>query len=292
MGKKIVLSGTALTDTAAPRLAAIDPIESAGSLYLIEPAHPKEAWSAGTPADGGSVPNVFGDTLAGLAAGAVDPVYDVSGDIANGTKGAIERSAKGGLHVIISQVNALANGDGVTIRPPAAMVAYINAHQGNDYFISVWDRLTRAYNGLSGLPAEYAVMHYSGGNGVGFGNGSGWAGTGLVTVLSSSALGNVVGARRGWGAFDRSVGAMAAGQGSAGPLWGAPSTTFNGSVAATHNTKWACSVFYRMYVEDLTVSGRTYAEVADLDEKLFAVACLTPGGRYYGDTFTDPATIP
>lgn len=48
----------------------------------------------------------------------------------------------------------------------------------------------------------------------------------------------------------------------------------------------------RAYVEDLTVSGRTYAEVDAIDHALYTKEVLTPGSRYYGDTFTDPATIP
>lgn len=51
------------------------------------------------------------------------------------------------------------------------------------------------------------------------------------------------------------------------------------------------AIFYRFYLEDLTLSGRTWAEVDALDARLFASA-FAPGGRYYADTFTDPATIP
>jgi hypothetical protein len=42
----------------------------------------------------------------------------------------------------------------------------------------------------------------------------------------------------------------------------------------------------------LTVSGRTYAEVDAIDHALYTREVLTPGGRYYGDTYTDPATLP
>ena len=37
MGRKIVLTGTTLTDTTAPKLATIDPIESDGSLLEYHP---------------------------------------------------------------------------------------------------------------------------------------------------------------------------------------------------------------------------------------------------------------
>ncbi|WP_171495393.1 hypothetical protein, partial [Acinetobacter soli] len=49
-------------------------------------------------------------------------------------------------------------------------------------------------------------------------------------------------------------------------------------------------IIYRIYIEDLNASGRTFAEVKAIDdaefEKAFAV-----GGRFYGDTWSDPATI-
>ena len=48
---------------------------------------------------------------------------------------------------------------------------------------------------------------------------------------------------------------------------------------------------YRFYLEDLTVSGRTYAEVDAMDNALYTQEVLTPGGRYYGDTQTSVSTI-
>jgi hypothetical protein len=67
-----------------------------------------------------------------------------------------------------------------------------------------------------------------------------------------------------------------------------------GSINASGTAKESAPsvVFYRTYLEDLTVSGRTYAEVDALDVALYTKHVLTTGGRYYGDTYTDPATIP
>jgi hypothetical protein len=41
-----------------------------------------------------------------------------------------------------------------------------------------------------------------------------------------------------------------------------------------------------------TVSGRTYEQVAAIDQALYTKEVLTAGGRYYGDTYTNPTTIP
>jgi len=50
-------------------------------------------------------------------------------------------------------------------------------------------------------------------------------------------------------------------------------------------------IFYRAYMEDLTVSGRTYAQVDAEDLALFTEQ-FAVGGRYHNDTFTNPTTIP
>ena len=50
-------------------------------------------------------------------------------------------------------------------------------------------------------------------------------------------------------------------------------------------------VFYRGYCEDLTVSGRTYAQVAAIDLALFNTA-FASGGKFNGDTNTAPSGYP
>lgn len=55
--------------------------------------------------------------------------------------------------------------------------------------------------------------------------------------------------------------------------------------------KGGSHILYRCYLEDLTVSGRTYEQVKAIDDALFAAA-FSSGGKFYGDTYTDPATLP
>lgn len=50
-------------------------------------------------------------------------------------------------------------------------------------------------------------------------------------------------------------------------------------------------MIYRVYIEDLTVSGRTYAQVDSIDFALWQAA-FAAGGKFYGDTYTDPSTLP
>lgn len=64
-----------------------------------------------------------------------------------------------------------------------------------------------------------------------------------------------------------------------------------GGASGSNKDKTDSHVIYRMYLEDLTVSGRTHAQVEALDHALYTKEVLTEGGRYYGDTYTSPATL-
>lgn len=50
-------------------------------------------------------------------------------------------------------------------------------------------------------------------------------------------------------------------------------------------------VVYRYYLEDLTISGRTYAQVDAIDQRLYAAKISTPGGAYFGDTPSAPGSF-
>lgn len=49
-------------------------------------------------------------------------------------------------------------------------------------------------------------------------------------------------------------------------------------------------ILYRAYLEDLTESGRTYAEVDAIDTAEY-VKAFNPDGRYHDDLWTPPATL-
>ncbi len=293
MGKKLVLTGVTLTDPDAPRLITIDPIESAGSLYLVDPSHPAGAWGAGMPSNGDSVPNLFAATL-----GIGNPTWFIAGGINNGVKGSIERSTLGGLHGIVSQAASLVQGDGATFRMPAGLKSYLDTHSDHTFYVSVWDRCTRTHAGLGSYTfIPYAWNTQSTNNGLAVCYVTGWGvGTGATTVAQSGALGIALGPRYASAAVKDNTLNAASGAHSAGPLIGAAVETFNWNTSALSsmntNHAWPSAVFYRCYIEDLTVSGRSFADVHAIDHALYTKEVLTPGGRYYGDTFTDPATIP
>lgn len=49
-------------------------------------------------------------------------------------------------------------------------------------------------------------------------------------------------------------------------------------------------VLYRVYIEDLSLSGRTYEQVKSIDDAEHAKA-FGIGGRFHGDTWSNPATL-
>jgi hypothetical protein len=65
----------------------------------------------------------------------------------------------------------------------------------------------------------------------------------------------------------------------------------NGGSGSALTNQCPSDIFYRGYCEDLTVSGRTYADVDALDKALWDAA-FAAGGRFAGDTFTAPSTFP
>lgn len=290
-GRVITLPGVSFVASDAPLLVTTDPIESAGSLYLVDCTHPAGAWPSGVPASGDTVPNLFGSTLSGLSSGAVDPTIVIGGTIDDAIIGSIERTGKGGLHVIVSQAHALSLGDGVKITMPSALEAYLASHTSHHYYLSVWDRLTRAQGANADACWTVSTTNTSTNSGIAVGYVVAFGTPVGVNRLNQDILDNVLGPRFGNVATDACAGSVTNNK-TAGPIWGAPIDGVGSTALSNRNGKWPSAAFYRCYIEDLTVSGRTYAEVHAIDTTLFADLVLTPGGRYYGDTWTSPSEIP
>lgn len=302
-GLKLVVP-TTFTDATLPILRD-DPVLTAGSLILLDPAHPARPLAAGVPASGGLIPNLAwveaAATIGGNPAQAtLDHPFLWSATANNGVKGKLERSTKGGLHGIVSQAVALASGDGAWVTLPAAMRAYLIANQAHRYYMSMWDRLTRINGG---------VLNTTGANEAGvigtstaasltaftpkFGpvTAPGTPSTFVRTDPVSPAI-NTLGNRYvSVATINNNTMGGAAVTYLGGHLWGAPTNSIGASVLAACNTFWPSMLMYRFYLEDLTVSGRSYAAVDALDYAEYTKQVLTGGGRYYGDTFTAPATI-
>lgn len=290
----------------------VDPIlpSGPGALWLVDATHVAEQWAAGVPANNAVIPNLVSYQANAIngALGVLPLAFQTDG-LLTGVFGKVERSTKGGLHVILSRA---ANSDflshssskyytrivqDTSKSPWTAWGANIYGTTGADgswhhsMYLSTWTRITRAQTtGANAYtPAEIARGASSGykikfqaetGGLVHYPNN--------VPQVQQTALGgafNAVGATTAVIGTDPTSAADLLLNPFIGGHW--PSWNFNTGVRENAPS----FVFYRSYCEDLTVTGRSFAEVSAIDQALYTKHVLTAGGRYYGDTYTDPATI-
>lgn len=304
MARRIEVAGTFL----GPKVRA-DDLLTEGSLLLVDPAHLAVQWPAGVPADLATVENIAWreaqSTLNnGQTQASVRPVFKKTATAFAAPLGLVERTTKGGLHGIPTQSAYVAQGDfAVYFNLPSALVDYIAAVSlltpKHDIFFGMWRRITRAVPGVvSIIPAASFTKAPGASN---FGQ---WI-TGHLpqTIpLSANRVGarsenpNVVGPAYGSIAGRPNATIVASDYDIAGQAgvsiarWGRIAPF--GNVSPTHDNQWPSFVLYSVYIEDLNVSGRTYAAVDALYHAKYTADVLTAGGRYYGDTFTAPSALP
>jgi hypothetical protein len=308
-GMKIVLP-TTFSDPSLPVLRD-DPILTAGSLLLVDPAHPAKQWPAGVPANNGTVPNLaWKEAVAAIGSGtesALAAVIERSSAI-TGALGLVERSAKGGLHVILSATTLLASGQGVAIRPGQPVIDYMVANPNHAYFFSLWFKGTRFTNG-NGAPHSFTLSSTQDTSNLWFVNNSAGPGSFPITGAGSKNLGSrrsLTDLRTGTNpALTPPYSSPVIFNGAVSGYTGTPALTGAAALAKNKvfnagNIDWfkegatvaaASRLFWRAYIEDLTVSGRSYQQVDGIDFAEYQKQVLTTGGRYHGDTYTDPATI-
>ncbi|CDZ92310.1 hypothetical protein QM735_00765 [Rhodococcus ruber] len=263
---------------------------NAGSLILIDPAHPVSPWSAGVPS--GSVPNLAAPMTA-LTVGAGAETLPVTNTIAAGS-GLVERTSKGGLHVIMSKTASVA-AQVLTLDLTTALMTYLNANPGHSLFLSAWGRTTRARTIGSG-PAAIPLVGLRSTSTSTF---TPWtslyhASSGNIATDPGTSNTNYIG---------RTVGTLSSGLGSFRADLGITSraaswvSTLNtrfvelGNALSTATNHAPSQILYAVCLEDLTVSGRSYIEASQMDAALYAQA-FGAGGRYASDTFTNPTTLP
>lgn len=293
-GQKIALAGVNFNDASLPMLRD-DPILSAGSLFLFDPSHSAGGF-AGLPGPNGQVPNVAWKEAASLiGAGSASSlsalVFSQNAEGSSAFK--VERTSKGGIHGIPSQVNQQAGMNySYILRLPTSIRDRVLANLGNDYYISLWHRCTRPNLAASGNQSPFHhvaaggatsnyLFHMQGGDfapssGPNHGGSRRSPGTdaqsGSSPQITSGATLNATGSGPGSTSIDLGVGVFGA--------WG-----------SLNINKAASRVLYRAYIEDLTVSGRSYEVVDAIDQRMWQQA-FAPGGKFHGDTYTDPNMVP
>jgi hypothetical protein len=282
MGKIFRLAGVTLTDLDAPRILVVDPVETYGSLMLVDPSNPFQSWGSGAPSNGVALPNLLLHKAKELLQSAADS--DLSALFYSNfqaTDGVVQRSTKGGLHGITSKSTAVI-ARGAYIHFGLALRDYIIANKTHQFYFSQIARRTRLANTTSGRYMEFG----DGGNYVAYMSpGECRSRVGGVGVPQTRInAGNALGGNRFVSVAASANSGDAINLGNALMQWG-PII----SAGALVNTM-SSEVFYRAYAEDLTVSGRSFAEVDAIEQATFA-KLFGPGGRYAEDSWNDPATV-
>lgn len=314
MGNFIKIAGVN-PPTTRPRVDLMDSMLVHGSLMLLDPSNIAAPWSSGVPVTDSILRNLADNQaseLLGVNKDSLGAVVTYGNMIAG--KGVLERTAKGGLHAALVS-NAAIPYPFLKVKPSVPIAAYVMANPTHHYFISTWFQGTRFGEetgavtaiALNDPPAPTTLLtsfaqdgknYPEGATRLGFrrtqvGSTSSWrpqANAGITPGYKIPVLANI-GVAGYAGTPTITDPALFAsnhfklfGVAAAGPYG---STTGTGGSGV-----WLSSrALYRSYIEDLTVSGRTYAQVDALDHALFTREVLTAGGRYFGDTFTDPATV-
>lgn len=288
--------GTAFTGAgaSAPKLIKYDRMESDGSLMLIDATHPVKSFQSGIQGTGDTIPNIFSSNLASLSGKTTNLDGRISQSVETPKRIEMERTAKGGIHGIVQQPR-----DGVTLvydeynlLYPISLLEYLVANNTHDIYVSLWQRVTHASSNVGGLGPSYATL--IGGEGglsdIGFalrgaGLRSNYPTIGDNVISSNSEIDHLFAA-----GLHGTVKSLPSDSSSF--MWQVGKRgLWNGSGVAGSQDELPSQIFYRIYMEDLTVSGRSYADAFAIDKALYTKEVLTAGGRYYGDTFTDPKTF-
>jgi len=230
--------------------------------------------------------------LLGVDPDTLDPVQQVVN--MTSTYGKVERTPRGGIHSIQSTAQTTAN-EGYLIPNPNNIVAWMKSNPTHAFYFSVWNKPTRLAT-ASPITDIFAGAIESSANSYALSMGTITPATfGPTSVTSHND-------NRGTNNTPQ-LSAQTV-QGLPVDFTGQPTVLgryglFDNGNFLTPNRvsgrlgKRGARVFYRAFLEDLTVSGRSEETVYALDLEEYTQQVLTPGGHYYGDTVpTDPATYP
>lgn len=297
MGLKVVLSGVNFTDTTLPKLEK-DPMLNAGSLILIDFANPS-GWTSGStlPVNNDLIPNIAWEKAAALlGSGTASSLSNIFRSALTGTsssKHKEEFTTKKAFHGIVSQNPGVANQENFRIEAAAAIRQYLldslpETGSGRDFFLSMWYKTTRIAAHDTTVKSHFAsttsnFAYY------------------MSTKAQEADIGDVL------STDSRLTNPNTADtlsirnvhfNGFRGVKTGGILTTqlvpaawgSHGAWAGTSLTTSGSYILYRYYLEDLTASGRTYAQADAQDQAMYNEA-FGVGGRFYGDTYTSPSTL-
>lgn len=277
-----------ITDQNAPFLALYDDIESkAGSLFL---------WDAGLSSEHSIETGTTLENLLQAYQLASDKAFSVAvgSSAAQSALSTKQLTSKGGLHFITSQAYSGEAYSGEVfsgIRANAALRTYLAGLANPNLYVSMWTCVTRKAKGQAGKQAPLLSYAQTTSNYLMY----------LQSVQSQMALSGVSTSKLNKIATsDDVVGVPNYYQGNVTSKSGTGVTAstaltigsghYNPFSSITSLNEAPSFILYRVYIEDLSLSGRTYEQVKAIDDAEFAKA-FGVGGRFYGDTWSNPSTV-
>jgi hypothetical protein len=282
------LSGE-VTDDTLPRYYPASPLLNKGSLVYMKPSSPLSGISV-FPGHGTVIRNLAWDIAKTIIPAATESSLQstVVSTLLGGTASIAELTTKKGIHVIISKVNDVQAGNDFLIKHSDDIKNHL-VDSGHDFFISMIYKKTRiADTAISGdlylmqNTVNFSFLFQRDDLSPGAASPSRYLGS--LNSLNTNVVGNQIRAL-GYKGFsgsipsDRSLLSFANKIGS------------GGAYASFELNKTASLIIYETYVEDLTISGRTFAQ-ASAAMQAYYNAAFASGGIYFGDSHTDPATLP
>lgn len=297
-GKLLRLHGITINNPTAPKIITRDKIESRGSLMLFDGNHQFGQFS-GLPAAGSDIPNALANIAAGLLGvnetQTALKVLAVSSD--NLSVFRKERTSKGGIHGIITQSGSQVSAQMYYLCASDAVRNYVRDNPNHTFYFSLWQRITRKALASAASQAPFYFtngvsattnyrFHMQGGQP--FPSATSplvWRGSKTDPVASDKDVANDT---------NRFTSLAVQGNSGNGPVGTDPIALGVGTYSAWNALNYnvgASRIIYRAYIEDLTVSGRSYAEVEAIDYALYQEA-FGVGGKFANDTYSAPSTLP
>lgn len=275
MGIVYKLQGAQFTDTRLPKLRAYPGLND-GSLVLIDAAELPTIDFSGVVTNLANLAVSQATLLTGKTEAELALTWSNTLTLTGSTPEAkFERTAKKGIHGILSQVNQVAGHRGRFQCP--GIMDFVAAHQ-HDHVFAIF--------------AHYQVTR------AGVGSGATSATEALVSSQTSPSTNRLIVFRLP-NTLQTSPAVIGLQSDKSGtdftstvyyqdlPVWGAAS-----GFGALVNNSCKSYVLYRLHFVDLTASGMSYADVLASETALFNVNFGT-GGKYAGDTIpTNPSVIP
>lgn len=275
MGQRYLIEGAKFIDPKYPKL--YDDVRlTDGSLMLIDFTHSMTSIS-GVPAAGTVIPNIAVEPAKKLVGGgdknSLGCVFKNTFDVTNGK---LERTSKGALHGIVSASNRNQKVAGIEFNSTTAPLLYnfIKNHLNDEYAVFLWTNVTRVTSATGNLNDSLSLA-----------NSASAATNNMLGITVQNTVGNKRNTARAQTGFSGSLNANDALNSGFPFYWGQtpPYQSLNPSNGKS-------MILYGYHLIHVPSSGKTYAELDARDAELYA-KFFAEGGRFYGDTWSDPASV-